>query len=103
LTKSRSAAANEKMGGFMERLMHPAVLRAVQQLKPIADEAGLTLPQFALAWVLREPNVASAIIGASRPSQVSENAAASGVVVDTQLFMRAEQIVDEALSRTEMA
>jgi aryl-alcohol dehydrogenase-like predicted oxidoreductase len=75
------------------------VLRAVQQLKPIAEEAGLTLPQFALAWVLREPNIASAIIGASRPAQVRENAAASGVVVDTQLFMRAEKIIDEALSR----
>ena len=62
-----SRAASEEMGGFMDRLMQPDVLRAVQQLKPIAEEAGLTLPQFALAWVLREPNVASAIIGASRP------------------------------------
>lgn len=94
-----SRAASEEMGGFMDRLMQPAVLRAVQELKPIAEEAGLTLPQFALAWVLREPNVASAIIGASRPSQVQENAAASGVVIDTQLFMRAEQIIDKALSR----
>ena len=58
-----------------------------------------TLPQFALAWVLREPNVASAIIGASRPQQVRENAAASGAILDTQLFIRAEQIIDEALSR----
>lgn len=94
-----SRAASEEMGGFMNRLMQPAVLRAVQELKPIAEEAGLTLPQFALAWVLREPNVASAIIGASRPGQVQENAAASGVVVDTQLFMRAEKIIDGALSR----
>ena len=94
-----SRAASDEMGGFMDRLMQPGVLRAVQQLKPIAEEAGLTLPQFALAWVLREPNVASAIIGASRPEQVRENAAASGVIVDTQLFLRAEQIVDEALSR----
>jgi aryl-alcohol dehydrogenase-like predicted oxidoreductase len=54
------------------------------------------MPQFALAWVLREPNVASAIIGASRPEQVRENAAASSVVVDTQLFVRAEQIIEEA-------
>ena len=68
-----SRAASEEMGGFMDRLMQPQVLRAVQQLKPIAEEAGLTLPQFALAWVLREPNVASAIIGASRPEQVREN------------------------------
>ena len=64
---SDSRAASEEMGGWMDRLMQPEVLRAVQRLKPIADEAGLTLPQFALAWVLREPNVASAIIGASRP------------------------------------
>jgi aryl-alcohol dehydrogenase-like predicted oxidoreductase len=87
------------MGGWMNDLMRPDVLRAVQALKPIAEEAGLTLPQFALAWVLREPNVASAIIGASRPEQVRENAAASGVIVDTQLFLRAEQIIDEALAR----
>ena len=55
----------------MDRLLQPDVLRAVQRLKPLAEEAGLTLPQFALAWVLREPNVASAIIGASRPEQVA--------------------------------
>jgi len=96
-----SRAASEEMGGFMERLMRPETLRAVQRLKPIAEEAGLTLPQFALAWVLREPNVASPIIGASRPSQVRENAAASGVVVDTQLFLRAEQIIDEAMGVVE--
>jgi len=94
-----SRAASEEMGGFMNRLMQPAVLRAVQQLKPIAEESGLTLPQFALAWVLREPNVASAIIGASRREQVRENAAASGTIVDTQLFLRAEQIIDDALTR----
>ena len=94
-----SRAASDEMGGYMDRLMEPAVLRAVQALKPIAEEAGLTLPQFALAWVLREPNVASAIIGASRPEQVRENAEASGVVVDSQLFLRAEQIIDRALSR----
>jgi aryl-alcohol dehydrogenase-like predicted oxidoreductase len=98
---SNSRAASEEMGGWMDRLMQPDVLRAVQKLKPIANEAGLTLPQFALAWVLREPNVASAIIGASRPEQVRENAGASGVVIDTQLFMRAEQIIDEVLGRVE--
>ncbi len=94
-------ATSEEMGGWMDRLMQPDVLRAVQRLKPIAEEAGLTMPQFALAWVLREPNVASAIIGASRPEQVRENAAASGVIVDTQLFLRAESIIDEALAGAE--
>jgi aryl-alcohol dehydrogenase-like predicted oxidoreductase len=93
-----SRATSEAMGGWMGRLMQPKVLRAVQQLKPIAEEAGLTLPQFALAWVLREPNVASAIIGASRPQQVIENAHASGLIVDTQLFLKAEAIIDEALA-----
>ena len=92
-----SRAASADMSGFMDRLLHPDVLRAVQKLKPIAEEAGLTLPQFALAWVLREPNVASAIVGASRPAQVRENAESSGVIVDTQLFLRAEKIIAEAL------
>ncbi len=96
-----SRAASEEMGGWMDRLMQPQVLRAVQRLKPIAEEAGLTLPQFALAWVLREPNVASAIIGASRPEQVRENCGASGVVIDTELFLRAEAILDEALRGVE--
>ena len=100
---SDSRAASQEMGGFIGRLMEPRVLRAVQRLKPIAEEAGLTLPQFALAWVLREPNVASAIIGASRPEQVRENAAASGLVLDTQLFLKAEQILDEALGEVERA
>ena len=95
---SDSRAASAEMSGFMDRLLQPDLLRAVQRLKPIAEEAGLTLPQFALAWVLREPNVASAIIGASRTGQVRENAAASGVIVDTQLFLRAEAIIDEALA-----
>jgi len=94
-------ATSAEMGGWMDRLLRPDVLRAVQRLKPIAEEAGLTMPQFALAWVLREPNVASAIIGASRPEQVRENAAASGVIVDTQLFLRAESIIDEALAGAE--
>ncbi|HEY0164579.1 MAG TPA: aldo/keto reductase family protein [Sphingomicrobium sp.] len=91
-------ATSQEMGGYMERLLQPKLLRAVQQLKPIAAEAGLSLAQFALAWVLREPNVASAIIGASRPSQVRENAAASGATIDAALFARAEALIDEALA-----
>ena len=93
-----SRAASDEMGGWMDRLLRRPLLRAVQELKPIAEEAGLTLPQFALAWVLREANVASAIIGASRPEQVRENAAASGAGVDAQLFARAEAIIDAALA-----
>jgi aryl-alcohol dehydrogenase-like predicted oxidoreductase len=89
-------ATSDEMGGFLKDLMTPAILEAVQQLRPLADEAGLSLSQFALAWVLREPNVASAIIGASRPEQVHENAAASGAKVDPALFAKAEEIVARA-------
>ena len=67
----------------------------------IADGAGLTMVQMALAWVLRREELSSAIIGASRPEQVRENAAASGVIVDTQLFLRAESLIDEALAGAE--
>jgi aryl-alcohol dehydrogenase-like predicted oxidoreductase len=73
-------------------LLAPAILESVQKLKPLAQQAGCTLAQFALAWVLREPNVASAIVGASRPEQLQENAAASGLVVDPGLFRQAEAI-----------
>jgi aryl-alcohol dehydrogenase-like predicted oxidoreductase len=89
-------ATSEEMGGFIARLMAPQVLEAVQRLRPVAAEAGLSLAQFALAWVLREPNVASAIVGASRPEQLEDNAAASGAKVDPALFAQAEQIVTDA-------
>ncbi|MGZ8998097.1 MAG: aldo/keto reductase family protein, partial [Allosphingosinicella sp.] len=88
-----SRATSEEMGGWMDRLLQPDLLDSVQRLKPVAAEAGLSLAQFALAWVLREPNVASAIIGASRPEQVEENALASGAQVDPSLFEQAEKIL----------
>jgi aryl-alcohol dehydrogenase-like predicted oxidoreductase len=86
-------ATSDEMGGFIDRLMERPVLEAVQRLKPLAASAGLSLAQFSLAWVLREPNVASAIIGASRPEQVEENVAASGAEVDPALFAEAERIL----------
>ena len=91
-----SRATSEEMGGFINRLLEPPLLEAVQRLKPLAADAGLTLAQFSLAWVLRQPNVASAIIGASRPDQVTENAAASGASVDPALFAEAERIIGDA-------
>jgi len=92
-------ASSDAMGGFIKRLTGREVLEAVQKLKPLAAEAGCSLTQFSLAWVLREPNVASAIVGASRPEQLNENAAASGVKVDPALFAKAEAIIAEALPR----
>jgi aryl-alcohol dehydrogenase-like predicted oxidoreductase len=88
-----SRASSDTMGHFIQRLTKPEILQAVQDLKPLAKEAGCTLAQFALAWVLREPNVASAIVGASRPEQLDDNAAASGLAIDPALFAKAEKIV----------
>ena len=85
-----------KMNRFMSNWMQRDILEAVQKLKPVAKKAGVTLSQFALAWVLREPNVASAIVGASRPEQLDENAAASGLSIDPALFAEAERIVAAA-------
>jgi len=88
-----SRATSDSMGQFIQSWMQPGVLEAVQNLKPLADEAGCTLSQFSLAWVLREQNVASAIVGASRPEQLDEDVLASGLVIDPDLFRRAETIV----------
>jgi 1-deoxyxylulose-5-phosphate synthase len=90
---SDSRAASESMSGFIDRLIEPRVLEAVQHLAPIAEQAGLTMAQLALAWVLRQPNVASAIVGASRPEQVHANASASGVTLGADTLAA----IDEAL------
>jgi aryl-alcohol dehydrogenase-like predicted oxidoreductase len=92
---SDSRAASDSMSSPIQSWLSRAVLEAVQKLKPLAEEAGCSLSQFSLAWVLREPNVASAIVGASRPEQLDENAAASGLKVDPALFAKAEAIVAE--------
>ena len=86
-------ATSDDMGQMMQNWLRPEILAAVHQLKPIAQEAGCTMSQFALAWILREPNVASAIVGASRPEQLDDNAAASGIDLDPALFVRAEAII----------
>jgi len=88
-----SRASSDSMSGFMDRLMQDPVLEAVQRLRPVAEGAGLTMAQLALAWVLRHPSVASAIVGASRPEQVRANASASGLTLDSQTLAS----VDEAL------
>lgn len=91
---SDSRAAHDTMSAnFRRDWLEPPVLDAVQALKPLAAEAGLSLAQFALAWVLREPNVAAAIIGASRPEQVDENVAGIEHDVPAALFEAAEQII----------
>ena len=88
-----SRAASESMGRLIGEFMRDEVLEAVERLRPIAEEAGLTMAQLALAWVLREDNVAAAIVGASRPEQVHENAAASGVKLSDEVL----RAIDAAL------
>jgi aryl-alcohol dehydrogenase-like predicted oxidoreductase len=88
-----SRAASSEMGFAMERLMNDAVLEAVELLRPVAEQAGLTMAEMALAWVLRRDEVASAIVGASRPEQVYANAKASGI----ELSPDAVAAIDEAL------
>ncbi|MBY0178253.1 aldo/keto reductase family protein [Curtobacterium herbarum] len=89
-----SRATDEKGGADMiKRFMRDEVLEAVQRLQPVADESGLTLAQLAIAWTLQNENVASAIVGASRPSQVTDNVKAAGVTLDADTMAR----IDEAL------
>jgi len=91
---ANSRAADPTMGSFLNLdWLTPATLEAVQEVRQLAASANLTLAQFALAWVLRQPNVTSAIVGASRPEQVNDNATASGAHVDPALFTEAERLL----------
>jgi aryl-alcohol dehydrogenase-like predicted oxidoreductase len=94
-----SRAASEEMGGFIDRLVAPPVLEAVQRLRPVAKQAGLTMAQLALAWVLREPNVASAIVGASRPEQVHANASASGIELSADTLAAIDAALGDVVVR----
>ena len=91
-------ATSDSMGGFMQRALDQRLLERVQQLIPVAEELGLSMAQLALAWVLREENVASAIIGASRPEQVEDNAGASGVELDAATLERIDEILDDSVA-----
>jgi aryl-alcohol dehydrogenase-like predicted oxidoreductase len=86
-------AASRSMGWALDSFRDDETLRAVRRLRPIADGLGVTMAQLALAWVLREPNLACAIIGASRPEQVEENVAASGIELDESTL----QAIDDAV------
>lgn len=87
--------ATDKRGGanMISGWLRDEVLTAVQQLKPLADEAGLTLAQLAVAWVLQNPGVSSAIIGASKPSQIKENVKASGVKLEDSLLKSIDKVL----------
>ncbi|HLU98552.1 MAG TPA: aldo/keto reductase family protein [Thermobifida alba] len=96
-----SRATDEKSGAnFVRRLLDDqTLLERVQQLPPLAAEAGLTPAQLAVAWVLQNPNVSAAIIGASRPEQVRDNAKAAGVRLDAELMRRVDEILGDSVQR----
>jgi aryl-alcohol dehydrogenase-like predicted oxidoreductase len=95
-----SRATDEKGGADMiGRWLQDDVLTRVQQLKPVADDAGLSMAQLAVAWVLQNPNVSAAIIGASRPEQVTDNVKAAGVRLDADLLKRIDEILDPVVER----
>lgn len=88
-----SRASDERMAGIMGKYLSDDVLTRVQQLKPLAEELGLTMAQFALAWVLQNRNVASAIVGATKPEQISSNIAAAGVEIPAEVMKRVDEIL----------
>ncbi|WP_459385848.1 aldo/keto reductase family protein [Arthrobacter humicola] len=95
-----SRATDSKGGSRMiERWMSDEVLTGVQQLKPIAEEAGLTMAQLSIAWVLQNKNVASAIMGASRPEQIEKNVAAAGVKLDAVIMDKIDAVIGSLAER----
>jgi aryl-alcohol dehydrogenase-like predicted oxidoreductase len=97
---SGSRATDEKGGANMvKRFLNDDTLERVQRLSPIADEVGLSLAQLAVAWVLQNDNVASAIIGASRPEQVHENVKASGVEIPAELLGQIDEVLGDIVER----
>jgi aryl-alcohol dehydrogenase-like predicted oxidoreductase len=95
-----SRATDEKSGAnFIRRFMRDDVLEGVQRLRPIADQAGLTLAQLAVAWTLQNPNVSSAIVGATRPEQLEDNVKAAGVRLDPALLKAIDEAFDGVVER----
>jgi len=95
-----SRATDDKGGAnFVKRFLTDDVLTRVQELKPIADEVGLSLSQLAIAWVLQNPNVSSAITGASRPEQVTENVKAAGVKLEDGVLKRIDETLGGVVER----
>ena len=89
-----SRAASDKMNHFIQRWMHDDVFARVNKLSAIADQLGMPMAQMALAWILRQPNVASALVGASRPQQVVQNAKASGIVLPPNALSAIEEALE---------
>jgi aryl-alcohol dehydrogenase-like predicted oxidoreductase len=95
-----SRATDEKSGaGFIERYLDDEILTRVQELRPIADDAGLSMAQLAVAWVLQNPGVSAAIIGATRPEQVRDNVRAAGRKLDEEIMKRIDDVLAPVVER----
>jgi aryl-alcohol dehydrogenase-like predicted oxidoreductase len=94
-----SRATDESGGKFIAQLLTPQVLTRVQRLRPIAEQAGLSMAQLAVAWVLQNPNVSAAIMGATRPEQVRENVRAAGVKLDPEALEQIDEVLGDAVER----
>jgi aryl-alcohol dehydrogenase-like predicted oxidoreductase len=94
-----SRAADPKTSSIIEKFMSDQVLTKVQSLKPIASELGLEMGQLAIAWVLQNNNVAAAIVGASRPKQITENAKAAGVKLPVEVMKKIDEILGDSIIR----
>lgn len=94
-----SRAGNPTVSGSIKGFMRDDVLSRVQLLRPIADELGLTMAQLSIAWVLQNPNVAAAIIGASRPEQVADNVQAAGVRLPEEVLTRIDEALGDVVER----
>jgi aryl-alcohol dehydrogenase-like predicted oxidoreductase len=95
-----SRATDEKSGAtFIARLLNDETLTAVDKLRPLAEQAGLSMAQLAVAWVLQNDNVSAAIIGASRPEQVRDNVKASGVRLEPDLLKAIDDALDPVVER----
>jgi aryl-alcohol dehydrogenase-like predicted oxidoreductase len=94
-----SRATDPAGARFIRRLLRDDVLTRVQRLRPLAAAAGLSVAQLAVAWVLHNDNVSAAIVGASRPEQIHENVAASGVTLDPELLARIDEILGDVVVR----
>ena len=94
-----SRATDESGGRFIARFLTDEVLTRVQELKPLAEQAGLTLAQLAVAWTLQNPNVSSAIVGATRPEQLADNVKAAGVRLDAALLKAIDEVLGDTIER----
>ena len=94
-----SRATDANGANMIRRFLNDDVLTRVQELKPVAEEAGLSLSQLAIAWVLQNQNVSSAIIGASRPEQVTENVKASGVKLEDGVLKQIDEVLGSIVER----